>query len=952
MRLLYKTSKCSVNDKKEKQLADDILKLEQNLTEDKTQLLENLKLELKELRQIKVKGAVIRSRATNLLDGEKPTKYFCSLESHNYLSKIIPKLETDDGQIITNQHDILKASEIFYKNLYSNKDDPHSGIDLQEYLQNTNQPKLTDNESKALEGEITLPELSKALHNMKNNKSPGTDGFSSEFFKVFWRKIGNFVMRAINYSYKIGSLSLVQRQGIITLIPKENKSRQKLTNYRPICLLNTVYKIASAAIANRFKTVLDKLISKTQSGFISGRYIGENTRLIYDLMQLVEENNIPGLLLLIDFEKAFDSLSWSFMQKVLTSFNFGPSIIQWISTFYNSTQVAINQGGNLSSFFNIQRGCKQGDPISPYIFILCAEILALKIKHNKKIKGIKINNNDFILTQFADDTTVILDGSEESLNETLQELECYAKISGLKVNFLKTHVVWIGSKKYSTEAIKTKWKLNWGVNRFKLLGITFDIDLDKILNLNFSEKLSNIRTKISFWKRRNLTPLGKITVIKSLLLSSMNHLFISLPNPNEKMIKEMNDILYEFIWEGTSRIKKTTLCQDYCDGGLKMIDINAFITALKSTWLRKLIIDNNSQWILLLQCNANIQNILSFGTAYISEKILPKIKNKFWIDVFLSHIHIYKKLIPNEREQFLACPIFYNEDIKIGNKIIFNESCFESGIKFINDITKENGSMYTYDELKITYNVNINFLQYTGLVKSIIEWRKKIKLEDITNSATNPILPLTIQIYLKNTKGAQNMYKLLSKLNDPPAGKIAWNKKYKIDEKEWNIIYAEPFKITKDTVAQWFQTRINHKILATNTFLHKIKITNDPKCTFCAEADETIEHLLWECDYVQKFINEVISWLSQQGIYIILDETSFLFGLLLLEDDVNKLVLMEIKYYIYYARCSKSRLSLTVLKQRLKLQYQTYKQASVQSNTYELFHTKWQNYHKFLNNAD
>ena len=97
------------------------------------------------------------------------------------------------------------------------------------------------------------------------------------------------------------------------------------------------------------------------------------------------------------------------------------------------------------------------------------------------------------------------------------------------------------------------------------------------MNLNFSEKMSNIRTKISFWKRRNLTPLGKLTAIKSLLLSSMNHLFISLPNPNEKTKKEMNDI-YEFIWEGTSRIKKkTTLCQDYCDGGLKTIDINALL---------------------------------------------------------------------------------------------------------------------------------------------------------------------------------------------------------------------------------------------------------------------------------------------------------------------------------------------------------------------------------------
>ena len=97
---------------------------------------------------------------------------------------------------------------------------------------------------------------------------------------------------------------MIQIQGIITLIHKENKSRQKITNYRPICLLNTVYKIASTSIANRIKTVIDKLIRRDQSGFISGRYIGNNTRIVYDLMQFVDEKNIPGLLLLIDFEKS------------------------------------------------------------------------------------------------------------------------------------------------------------------------------------------------------------------------------------------------------------------------------------------------------------------------------------------------------------------------------------------------------------------------------------------------------------------------------------------------------------------------------------------------------------------------------------------------------------------------------------------------------------------------
>ena len=99
-----------------------------------------------------------------------------------------------------------------------------------------------------------------------------------------------------------------------------------------------------------------------------------------------------------------------------------------------------------------------------------------------------------------------MDGSEEFLNETLSELENYAKCSGLKVNFSKTHVVWKGSKQFNTDSIKTKWELNWGVDRFKLLGITLDTDLDKILALNFSPKISNLKTTITYWNRRNITP--------------------------------------------------------------------------------------------------------------------------------------------------------------------------------------------------------------------------------------------------------------------------------------------------------------------------------------------------------------------------------------------------------------------------------------------------------------
>ena len=117
---------------------------------------------------------------------------------------------------------------------------------------------------------------------MKNEKSRGSDSFTSEFFKFFWNNLGKFVFRSINYGYKTGQLSIRQKQGIITCIPNRDKSRQFMKNWRPISLLNTVYKLASSCIAERINSVLQILISNDQTGFIPGRYIGKNTRLIYD----------------------------------------------------------------------------------------------------------------------------------------------------------------------------------------------------------------------------------------------------------------------------------------------------------------------------------------------------------------------------------------------------------------------------------------------------------------------------------------------------------------------------------------------------------------------------------------------------------------------------------------------------------------------------------------------
>ena len=142
-------------------------------------------------------------------------------------------------------------------------------------------------------------------------------------------------------------------------------------------------------------------------------------------MHFCEEQNKPGLLLLIDFEKAFDSVSWSFLYKTFKFFNFGDNIISWIKLFNNNVNAYVSQCGFLSKIIHINRGCRQGDPIALYEFLLCAEILSQMIKQNKNITGIIIGDHEYVTTQFADDTTLLLDGSQQSLNASLNTLEVF-----------------------------------------------------------------------------------------------------------------------------------------------------------------------------------------------------------------------------------------------------------------------------------------------------------------------------------------------------------------------------------------------------------------------------------------------------------------------------------------------------------------------------------------------
>ena len=336
---------------------------------------------------------------------------------------------------------------------------------------------------------LDVEEVSEALKSMKNNKTPGIDGIPADFLKVFWRRLKFFVTNAINSCYKKGILSTTLRQSVITCLPKGKKERKLLKNWRPISLLCTTYKLASSVIANRLKPHLDSIISNTQTGFLKGRSISESTRLIYDLLYCSEKYNIPGLLMAIDF----DSTSWSFLYDALQLFGFDNSLIDWIKMFNRSITARVQQCGFLSEPIIIERGCRQGGPIASYLFLIAAEVLSIIIKMTPDIVGIKIGKTEFKMVQYADDTTIILDGSRDSLQATLNVLEIYGSLSGLRVNTEKTKIIWIGKKKHSNDKLLISAKLDWGSSEFNLLGIDFSVDLERIPQMNYTKALDKAR---------------------------------------------------------------------------------------------------------------------------------------------------------------------------------------------------------------------------------------------------------------------------------------------------------------------------------------------------------------------------------------------------------------------------------------------------------------------------
>ena len=916
------------------------------------EILHELMTELEELREVYMKGLLLRAKANWVENGEKPTKYFLNLEKRNYVNKNITKLISQQDQILSNQQEILIEVKNYFSNLYENKDVNFEEEELDSLLLDINIPKLSEDTRERLEAPLLLEELSYALKNMKNDKSPGPDGYTSEFYKFFWKDLKYFLLRSYNEGIKKGELSITQTQGIISIIPKGNKTRELLKNWRPISLLNISYKILSASIATRMKEILDKIINEDQKGFIKNRYIGENIRQLYDILDITKEKNIPGLLLLVDFEKAFDSISWKFIDKILSFFNFGPAFRHIIKTLYTNAKLCVIQHGVFSEFFKIGRGCRQGDPVSPYLFIVCVEILGALIRKDDKIKGIKIGTKEYKCLFYADDTAITLDGTELSLQNTLTLLEQFAKYSGLKPNIDKTKCIWIGSKIENTHKLCYRNNLAWSREPFNFLGVVFSTNLSEIPKLNYENKIEEMKNMIHIWSKRAISTLAKITVVKSLIIPKITHLLISLPGPSRDILQSIESMLYKFIWNGKiDRISRKQLIQTYRNGGLKMVHLISFMKKLKLSWLRRLIC-NDTTWTDLFKeiIKSDFEKIFVLGNEYI-RLLANKVKNSFWKETF-EILYEFRNLIKMKPTDTIYQPLWYNHKIKIGGKYIFYKSWYDRGIHTICDLCNEEGTLLSYNEFQIKYGFTPEYISFIGLRNSILsQWNRF----NVVNHYSLPHCPNFINILLKDKSKLQSVYKIfIGNINNHEKYQTNWKKYLYIDANtNWAKINKIPFESTIDSKYRWFQYRIIHRIICTNNLLHKMKILQSPMCTFCKSYDESIYHLFCECEIVQDYWSDVENLILQKtGRIIPFTSKNIIFGIIDSSVNVkttNMLILIG-KFHIYKQKLRKIRPCVNGFKRELEYYINIEEILSKKNCNFEKFQKNWEIFGQIVKN--
>ncbi|XP_021751699.1 uncharacterized protein LOC110717342 [Chenopodium quinoa] len=468
-------------------------------------------------------------------------------------------LRDTDGPWVSDVGGIRSIALNFYKVLYSGDSQCSSSVQSSVSRfswDSLHLPSLSDTHRQSLLAPFSADDIKRAMFSIADDKSPGPDGFSSAFFKTYWHEVGNHVITAVQFFFAHGYLLKDWNRTFLVLIPKVDHP-EFISQFRPIGLCNVVYICITKCLSHRLRGVLPDLVSDYQNAFIPGRLMSDNCLMVHELISFTNASKARKRFyaaLKIDMNKAYDRVSWEFLSQVLQVFGFPPYwihlIMQCVSTV--SYQVLVN--GAPSESFRPQCGLRQGDPLSPYLFVLCMEVLSAmlrKAEMEELFHGIKISRGAPSISHlfFADDSLLFFHVSPTSYEQVMNVLSEFCAISGQMLNMQKSFVKFSPNTPEDYRAYLSKCLQLRSESRFgTYLGLPVDLGRSKCSEFGFL--VDKVAKRLEVFAALHLSPAAKLIIINSVLLASFNHILSVFQIP-DSICSRVDNLLAKFWWKSS-----------------------------------------------------------------------------------------------------------------------------------------------------------------------------------------------------------------------------------------------------------------------------------------------------------------------------------------------------------------------------------------------------------------
>ena len=441
---------------------------------------------------------------------------------------------------------LRKEAVSYFRNIFQEEIKPRPRFENLEFK------RLLPSHISLLTDPFTHKEIDMAVASCEGNKAPGPDGFNFNFVKSSWEVIKHDIYDIVQKFWATSKLPKGSNTAFIALIPKID-SPASFKDFRPISMVGCVYKIISKLLARRLQQVMDYLVDPLQSSFIEGRQILDGALIAGEIIESCKRYKTKATLLKLDFHKAFDSISWGFLDWVQEQMGFPPLWRAWIKSCVMSASASILINGSPTPPIKLHRGLRQGDPLSPFLFNLAAETLNLILKKGMDLHlwdGIATRPNGITIShlQYADDTIIFCPPDIEFLCNIKRSLIAFHIASGLNVNFHKSALYGIN--------VDEAWLLNTadillcrtGVLPFTYLGLPIGGNSSRINT--WEPIITRMNNKLATWKGHMLSIGGRLTLLKA-SLSSLPLYYMSLFPVPKGIIDIMVKIQRNFLWSGS-----------------------------------------------------------------------------------------------------------------------------------------------------------------------------------------------------------------------------------------------------------------------------------------------------------------------------------------------------------------------------------------------------------------